>query len=291
MATRVSENPEVESHYATQAALTAALLTALRRLWPVANPLDDAAQYRRGVAAVVDQFSLASISFAVDYYEAMRDQAGVDSPYRVQLIDGPPTSLIDAGIDWALSAQAEMDQIEAAIQRRVEAAMQKAVADSGRSQVMGAIAGDEKALGFARVARPGACYWCVALAIRKTRAKPGAPERPGVYKSRDTAGQLPPNTVGQVNRYHNNCQCVVVPIFDPNYQLEPHLEELDKLYGEATENSKRGETLNDFRKALNAIRRGEDPSFQSAIPAIERPSNEDQLAALMALLGPARPRR
>lgn len=286
MPTQVSETPEVESHYATQTALTAALLASLRRLWPTVKPLsgpDAAGRYREGVAAVVDRFALASISLSADFYEDMRDRAGVDTPYRIDVIAPPPRSLIDAGIDWAMSAQAELDQVEAAIQQRVEAAMQKAVADAGRSQIMGAIAGDEKALGFARVAHPGACAFCLTLAFRKTRPKAGQPERPGVYKSRDTAGQLPPNTTGQVNRYHNNCHCTVVPIFDPNYTLEPHLADLEDLYEQATENSKRGQSLNDFRKALEAVRRGQ--SLPGSTPReASGPSQADQLAALLGRL-------
>lgn len=280
MATRVSENTEVESHYVTQVALTTALLAALRRLWPTVNPMsgpEAAGRYRDGVVAVVDQFALASASLSVDYYEAMRENAGISTPLRVQLIDPPPRELIDAGVDWAMSAQAEMAEIEAAIQARVEAAMQKAVADSGRGQVVAAVEGDELALGFARVARPDGCYWCISQAIRRT-----GDGRLGVYKSRATAGQIPPNEKGEVNRFHNNCQCQVVPVFDNGFELAPELAELEELYGEATENSKVGERLNDFRKALEAMRNGKSaPLAQPTRPAV---SGADRLAALQNIL-------
>lgn len=260
MATRVSENPEVQSHYVTQAALSTALLAALRRLWPTVEPLSSStnmAVYREGVVGLAEQFALASISLSADYFEDMRAQAGIDTAFRTPIIDPPPRSLIDAGLDWALSAQKQMDDYAELFQARVDAAMQKAVADAGRSQVVAAVEGDELALGFARVAKPDACAWCLSLAIRKTRPKDDAPARPGVYKSRDTAGELPPNEVGQINRYHDNCNCVVVPIFTVDYELEAHLVETEALYEEATAESKSGELLNDFRRALEARRRGD----------------------------------
>lgn len=280
MATRVSENPEVEAHYATQVALTAGLFAALRRLWPVVNPLTGPAaeaRYRDGVAAVVDQFSLASISLSADYYEDMRAGADIDTPFRFEIIDPPARDLIDASIDWALSAQADIDEIEAAIQGRIEAASQKAVADAGRSQVMGAIAGDERALGFARIAQASGCAFCLTLAMRRD-----GEGRLGVYKSRETAGQLPPNTTSEVNRYHNNCHCQVIPIFEPGYELEPHLAELDALYDESTANSKRGERLNDFRRALTAMRSGADAP--TSTPRDSGAPVADRLAALQNIL-------
>ncbi len=254
MATQtVSENQEVESHYATQAALSAALLAALRRLWPAIEPLSDSASmefYRDGVAGLVERFAQASISLSADYFEDMRAQAGISTAFRTPIVDPPPRSLVDAGLDWAQSAKTQMDDYAAQFQARVEAATQKAVADAGRSQVIAAVEGDDLALGFARVAKPDACAFCLTLAIRRTRPKEGAPARPGVYKSRETAGQLPPNEVGAINRYHDNCNCVVVPVFSMDYELEPHLAEAERFYADATANSESGQLLNDFRRAL-----------------------------------------
>lgn len=252
MAPRVSENPVVESHYVTQTALTSALLAALRALWPRVVPLsgaEAAGAYREGVVALVDRFAQASVSLSADYYEDVRAAAGVDTAFRVPIVDAPPRELIDAGLDWALEAKAEMAEVEAAIQLRVEAAMQKAVMDAGRGQVVAAVEGDELALGFARVAQADACAFCLTLAMRRN-----GDGRPGVYKTRATAGQLDPNALGEVNRYHNHCQCVVVPVFSPDYELEPQLADMEALYQEATALSKSGDLLNDFRRALAAQR-------------------------------------
>lgn len=270
----VSENPEVQQQYATQVGLTAALLAQLRALWPQIQPMSAPAallDYREAISAVVEEFASASISLAADYYEASRELAGITTAFRMPLVDTPPTSLIDAGFEWAMRAREERADDEARIQKRIEAAMQKAVADSGRDQIIAAVAGDEKALGFARVPRPGACAWCLSLSIRtttreglaadapkgrgqKNAGNHGGPRHFGVYKSRASAGQT---ATGDENRFHNNCHCVVEPIFSANYAPPAQVLEADRLYAESTAGAKSGGKLNAFRRALDAERRGE----------------------------------
>lgn len=248
---QVSSNPEVQAHYVTQLALSSALLAALRKLWPVVKPAQLAETfptYRQGVSAVVGKFSLASISLSGDYYEALREDAGVTAPFRLPSIDPLSDEQIQAYLDTVvgdLASPAEfLAEFTAGIQQKVEAASQKVVADAGRAMVMGALEGDSAATGFARVARPGACAFCLLLAIR------GA-----VYKSRATAGQLPPNTLGQVNRYHDNCNCGVEPLFDGDYQLPPHILAAQETFNDATARTRKGQHLNAFRRALAAERR------------------------------------
>ena len=89
---------------------------------------------------------------------------------------------------WAYAADLEADVLA-----RVERAMEKAVLDVGREQVVEAVRGDELALGFRRVARPGACYWCISLCLRRSTRGETGDQHLGVYKSRASAGQLPPN--------------------------------------------------------------------------------------------------
>lgn len=289
MATQVSENPEVQQQYATQVGLTAALAAALRALWPQADPLSGAAalsRYTDGVAALVEQFSQASISLAADYYDTVRDNAGVTGTFNTPIIDTPPRALVDAGVEWAMRAGAEM----AAVQARIEAATQKAVADAARDEVITAVAGDSKALGFIRVARPDACYFCLAQAIRRKKPQKGEPAgagRPGVYKTRGTAGGNADEwfTGSGAAKFHNNCHCVVEPVFSADHQFEPHIAEAERLYFEATRNSARGESMNDFRRALEAVRAGKPiPVLPEKVHPINPVSPADALAALLSRL-------
>lgn len=265
-----SDNPTVEQHYLSQAALSAALVEVLRDLTDLLNPTESAAamlDFREVVAEVVAEFSQAAAALSLDFYAEMRAQANAPGLFRPQLVQPPPLALVTADIDWAVSA-GDPD----VFQKRIEASLQKAVADVGREQVVQSVAGDEGALGFARVPKADACFWCLALAMREV-----------LYKSRHTAGQLPPGSKA-INRYHDKCQCVVEPVFTADRELAPHVAAAKQLYSDATEHSAKGQSLNDFRRALAAVRRGEIPEFKKPTPATPIRPMRDPLADLFAEL-------
>lgn len=97
-------------------------------------------------------------------------------------------------------------------------ATQELAVEGGRRVVHDAAADDEEAVGWARIARPGACWWCAMLASR------GA-----VYRSAATAGRrVNKRFVGDgMFKFHNHCQCVARPIFDAD---DPAVRAADDLY-------------------------------------------------------------
>lgn len=296
MSTLVSETPEVEGHYITQVAITAALLEQMDALWPPAPTPDLLELFNEAVAALVPEFQAASIAAAFDHYGDMRSLAGVTGAYRPEVLPTWAPAQVEAYmatvIEEMTAEVTELDMDDPAlaefheqIRREMEAAAQKVVADAGRDQTIAAVEGDDKALGYVRVARPTACAWCLTQAIRKTKAKAdGTPERYGVYKSRATAGQIPADEKGDTNRFHPNCHCTVEPVFSADYELEPGLREIEEFYFDSTQASGKGETLKDFRRALAARRRGEEPEAVPDAPVSTGPSPRDQLAALEDLL-------
>ncbi len=283
---RVSETPEVQRQYVTQLALSAALAQALQQLWTATAPLksDQAMRsFRAGVFALVTQFSQASRVMASDYYVNVRQAAGVPGTVRLPSVELPPPSMVDAGIDWAM--RDFVKKTEADIVAKVEAAMAKAVLDVAREQVVEAVDGDDKAFGFRRVPRPDACYWCISLATRRSTRGSDGHQHMGVYKSRASAGQLPPNERGEVNRYHNHCHCAVEPVFIVgDHGVPDWLQELDRLYEQSTKNSAKGQRLNDFRKALAEFRRGVDPTSPTSPALAPVVGMDDRLRLLSDLL-------
>lgn len=303
---RVSENPTTQRHYLAQLTIGAALAQAVRSLWGSLSPLSapEAMQaFRGGSHALVGQFSQAAVTVAADHYRAARIDAGVTSEVRLPRLPSPPVAKADTKLDWIESQRKRLEaeaaaevaemvaEIEAKILAETEAAFQKAIADAAREWTVEAVEGDEKALGFRRVARPDACAWCLALAIRKTSRRglakdfkrygtPGAmggEEHFGVYKSRESAGQLPPNATREVNRFHFNCNCTVEPVFDTGLHAPTWLLDVDALYAES-------DGFNDFRRRLNAQRRGATP--EDPAPVLPTPSiRPEQTAAIADLLG------
>lgn len=261
MATQVSNDPQVNQHYALQAGITAALVQALHKLWSLIDLTDLAGslpRYKTAVEAVIHQYSLASTSFGADYFDAMRAQAGVTSPFRTPMIDPPPAEQIQASLGWATAdlqalapaLPADLDpsitqDLEETVQQQVEAASQKLVADAGRNELIAAIEADTQAHGYARVAKPGACYFCRMLATR------GA-----VYHSRESAGVVTASTHlgndarGEVNRYHNNCHCTVVPLFGKHYEPPAHTRADQALWNDVTKGLHGKDAVNAFRRAV-----------------------------------------
>jgi len=285
---KVSENPTVQRHYLAQLALSVALTRALQQLWASNAPTAGAQgfrSFRAGLQAVVAQFSLAAASQSRDYYLNVRQDAGVPGVPRVPQIAPPPSSLIDAGLEWAMRAQEFTDDVEARILARVEAAMQKAVMDVSREQVVAAVAGDDRALGFRRVPRADACAFCLTLAMRRSTRGETDDQHLGVYKTRASAGQIPPDALGDTNRYHNNCHCSVQPVFGiGDLDLPDWMPAMQRLYEQATADSKSGDRLNDFRRTLAAIRRGEEPPSPLAPAGALAVSLDARLGLLSDLL-------
>lgn len=308
----VSDRPATQRQYVTQLALSATLNQAVRTLWTSVRPVSSETAWRTfsaSMRALMPQYGQAAAQTALDNYRLARVDAGIATIPPLPKIPPIPASKIDAGLDWARRAlddldnseaayQAQLDQAEAAIRDRAEAAMQKALLDEARDATIAAVEGDDKALGYRRVPRPGACAWCLALATRKTerkglaaqwvsaggrakslRGRPlpgqGGDEHWGVYKSRAAAGQTPIGS-DEVNRFHRGCHCVVEPIFTTDFVVPDWLHEVDDLYADS-------EDLNDFRRRLAAQRDGVQP--RDPRPDLPTPAaRPDQVAAVSNLL-------
>jgi hypothetical protein len=118
--------------------------------------------------------------------------------------------------------------------------------NGGREAVEQVVRQDRHALGWMRVTDGDPCAFCAMLASR------GA-----VYKSAESAGfELDP-VRGEINRYHDNCGCQVVPVFTRTPVLPETTQRAEQLWRDSQRAARaageleRG-TSND---ALNALRR------------------------------------
>lgn len=301
---QVSENPEVQQQYLAQLALGSALEQSIAALWDSLAPLSSAqalAQFSNSLYVVLGQLAPAASSMAIDYYRNIRRESGVPGTVKLQPAPAPPRSLVDADLQWATRERTDLSDadFEAAVLADVQKSITKALDDIARDQIVQAVAGDEQALGFRRVARPDACYWCIALATRTTTRTAersndrgggfvyGSDEHFGVFKTRESAGQLPASA-SQINRYHNDCHCTVEPIFATTDAVPDWIHDMKRLYDDSTVNSGKGEHLNDFRRALTDYRNGVTPAPVEA-PLISPPATPpaEQITAILDLLNEA----
>lgn len=268
-APRVSNDPDVQRNYAAQFALSAALVAALRRLWPVLDTRDvpgTLPRYKAGVSSLLDRYSSAAISLSADSFDAMRARAGVRDSFTTPITSPPPVEKVQASLGWATSPLLE-PQITGGdatvhepipadtvtiVQHRVEAASTKVVADAGRNQMIESILADRKVRGWVRVARPDACAFCRMLATRPILATRGA-----FYRTEGTAGRnANARFTGEGDyKFHDNCHCTVAPVFADAYEAPAHTRADAVLYQEAQAKHPDTDALNAFRREVEAQRR------------------------------------
>lgn len=196
------------------------------------------------IAAEVNRFSKVSTLNAAEWYEEMRDEAGIKNRFSVSLLEPPPDEQIFKSLNWATRT---IDSDPATTRNKVEGAAQKLVTDVGRDTIVTAVGDDREASAYARYARPGACYFCALMATR------GA-----VYHSEESAGiDANDRFEGEGEaKFHDHCHCTLVPVFKgQRYEPPGHIERFDQIYRESTGDYSGKDKLRAFRRALES-----DPS-------------------------------
>jgi len=249
-----------------QAALIVLLLSDLDVLW---DRLDEETldMWIEAAAAVIEEYAVAMGALAQEMYEAARDDAGVDSEFDLAPIEPPERDQIEAVLRWATSEMWSGGSPEDA-RDNVEAGAEKLVLDTGRQTAADASVEDPAAQGWARIARPNACYFCRMLATRG-----------GVYSDSDTALIVGPGRERSGERYHDNCRCLAVPVFEgETFQPPGYVREWTALWKSSTKGKSGKAAINAFRRAIypehkgarNARRRELYPDQKDAINARRR---------------------
>lgn len=148
------------------------------------------------VSLIVPSYYDAAGSLAVDWYDELRDEASPDAVYNPSIIGDPATDWIDREV---AKFQRELDgsllDLEAETNKtldEVASLLEKEIARGYRDSILGNTRQDEDAIGWSRIARPGACKFCVMLAGKGS-----------VYRSESTA----------IFAAHKTCHCAARPEF------------------------------------------------------------------------------
>ena len=144
------------------------------------------------IGLVVPTYYDAAGSLSVAWYDELRSEASPSSLYVPTIIGDPETDWIEREVEKALR---DLDDEASALLRLADEAValaEKEVARGFRDSMLGNLRSDEDAIGWSRVARPGACKFCVMLAGKGS-----------VYRSESTA----------IFAAHKNCHCAARPEF------------------------------------------------------------------------------
>lgn len=177
----------------------------------------DLADARSVVAALeafllglVGAFGTAAGSVAADWFDEQRELAGARGLYRASLADPLPDEQVRAVARWAGGPLFGAGDPGRALDL-TSGAVQRLVQQGGRDTLHRAVLDDPTEPRWARMPQGvTTCAWCRMLASR------GA-----VYLDRDSAG-------GDDNRWHSECDCQPVPVWDGQelpYDADAYLQE------------------------------------------------------------------
>ena len=241
----VSTSPRpADEHQLGQSALVSLIPKLLREAWPLLdlhNLQATMPQFTAAVRAIVQRYGQASSAAALAYYKAERAAASVPGRPVSKLAPTPADSVIESAVSWAttdLYGPVTPQTTEAAL-TRLDGAVQNLVLDQGRDTIIGAVMQDKYAKGWARVTSPGACSFCVMLALR---AGAGF-----LYTSKQSANfkAHTPNADGSGGL----CQCHAEPVFTA-YEPSAHMREMQALWESSTKGRSGNDARNAFRQAM-----------------------------------------
>ena len=240
-------SPDEYRRQALAAAASTTVMTGLLFRSLPSSP--DDATFRRFIRSIYDFVMLGRrdvFRLTTEFYNSQRPTIE-DPPEFVERAS--PGGRLEKALEPPRAKLVGLAEFEAEERRLAEeqarAIVEEHVMASGREGVEDATAGDTKALGWVRVpSGDETCAFCMMLASRGPVFKDGLVVTSLYYKSRRTA-----LFKGNGEPYHPHCDCIAVPVFDPNHW--PNRErfvEAQRLWNETT-GGKTG------RAALNALRR------------------------------------
>lgn len=174
---------------------------------------DDPAETRAALFAaaplVVAEYNTGAALLAVDWYDELRDAAGVDTSFRPE----PFVAITDDEVAAMVARTTEsLYEIQRGIEREIEEAFaeslvqiqaetERIIAEAFRKTVTENADRDPEAVGWRRFARPEACKFCLMLAAR------------GAVYTKETARFAAHGAYTNGKRTGGNCRCIAGPEF------------------------------------------------------------------------------
>lgn len=219
-----------------QAALVSLIPSLLRQAWPLLdlhNLQATMPKFTAMVRAIVARYGQASAAGALAYYKTERAAQNVPGRPSLKLAPSPADSVIEDAVSWAttdLYGPVTTETTTAAM-ARLDESVSQLVLDQGRATIIGAVKADKYAKGWARVTSPGACSFCVMLALRS-----GA----GMLYKRQSSADF---------QAHDHCRCHAEAVFTA-YEPSAHMRDMQALWESSTNGRSGADARNAFRQAM-----------------------------------------
>lgn len=199
----VTSRRQVDSLTSAQTNVTAQAKRELGQIWMEVQTLPE--ERRRDalldlIPALVDKYGDVSGSVAADWYDQIRaawlesEQLPSDDYHAVAATNPYNASDLHREITYQLNTAADGDDMEHVLDR-LNARLDKWIRQAGRDTIISSTANDPRKPRYARVPKGRTCAFCAMLASRGF-----------VYASAETAGSF--------RKYHEQCDCEIVPSWD-----------------------------------------------------------------------------
>lgn len=173
------------------------------------DPDETRAALFAAVPLVVAEYNLGAGVLAVDWYEQLRDSAGIAVPFVpepfIAISDDEIASVVaqatESLYDLQRGIEREIEEAFAESLTQVQAETERLIAEAFRDTVTENATRDPAAVGWRRFARAGACKFCLMLAAR------------GAVYTKETARFAAHGAVMNGNRKGGNCMCIAGPAF------------------------------------------------------------------------------
>lgn len=263
-----------DTHQAVQATLSARMVSVLDQVWGLLDPSDLEGSLPRFVAAltaILTRYGAASAAAADTFYQSQRIRAGVNGRMprpRAEVV--PEVAVDQVVVDSVATA---IGSGAAAGERALDSEAEQLVLDQSRRLIMSTAQLDRAARGWARVVEPGACSFCLMLAMR------GA-----VYKSKAT-GNFRAHT-RRPDGSGGDCRCHAEPVFG-FWEPQASVRDAKKLWDQVTQGRSGHDARVAFRQALEGREvtgaKKKRSTYAALKPGRERKYEEAQLRVLTAL--------
>ncbi|MEQ6899003.1 hypothetical protein [Microbacterium sp. KR10-403] len=179
---------------------------------------------------LVNPYLSASGELSATWYEDLRSAVGARGQFYAQTdTRWVQQSQANAVSRWAVGALTQdIDDPNALLLSKLGGAVQRMVLDSARGVVEGNVVRDPVRVGYQRMPRPGCCAFCGMLAsrgavYRSSESAGGVVGRGSTRTGFSASGKRLAGGIGQGikargqmnlgDRYHDDCHCIVMPVF------------------------------------------------------------------------------
>lgn len=248
-----------------QASLSALSQADLEALWPkiASIPPERLAVVLGEVAReLAAKYGSASAAVAADFYDELRDAAGVSGSFRAVPAELPDAERFAVLGRWAVGPLFDASPDSGLALAKAQGGLSRIVTNAGRETIANSGALDPGQPRYARHASANACPFCRMLASRgavyseasaTTVGGRGTDVSTNVGRKRGRMAQgiRARGTQSLGDKYHDHCHCTSVPVWPgQEYEEAPYVAGWREQYAEAVDTTKGKYGAIDVKKTL-----------------------------------------